>query len=215
MEEKGLRVNAGKTKIMICDTGLDHLQSTGEFPCAVCCTGVCSNSIFCNGCKHWVHKKCSGLKHLTKDPDFRCARCQGTAHPLDSRPQREVQVRPNKLEVVASFCYLGDMLSAAEGCEFSITTRENCLEEVQGAATSSLFPPPLFQDVAACTALVCRVQCSMPVRHGHWQSQTSNICSRKTGQWSDRYAMSSCKTLSPLDPVSCLCSLALRIWISF
>ena len=30
--------------------------------CAVCRTGVGSNSIFCNGCKHWVHKKCNGLK---------------------------------------------------------------------------------------------------------------------------------------------------------
>ena len=38
MEEKGLRVNAGKTKIMICVTGLDLLQSSGEFPCAVCGT---------------------------------------------------------------------------------------------------------------------------------------------------------------------------------
>ena len=55
MEEKGLRVNAGKTKIMICGTGLDLLQSSGEFPCAVCHTGVGSNSIFCKGCKHWVH----------------------------------------------------------------------------------------------------------------------------------------------------------------
>ena len=44
MEEKGLRVNAGKTKIMICGTGLDLLQSSGEFPCAVCRTGVGSNS---------------------------------------------------------------------------------------------------------------------------------------------------------------------------
>ena len=70
MEEKGLRVNAGKTKIMICDTGLDLLQSSGEFPCAVCLTGVGSNSIFCKGCKHWVHKKCSGLKSLTEDPDY-------------------------------------------------------------------------------------------------------------------------------------------------
>ena len=35
MEEKGLRVNAGKTKIMICGTGLDLLQSSGEFPCAI------------------------------------------------------------------------------------------------------------------------------------------------------------------------------------
>ena len=91
--------------------------------CAVCRTGVGSNSIFCNGCKHWMHKKCSGLKRLKKDPDYRCTRCQGTARPLDGRPQKEVRVGPDKLEVEASFCYLGDMLSAAGGCELSTTTR--------------------------------------------------------------------------------------------
>ena len=52
LEGKELRVNAGKTKIMIAATGLDLLQSSGGFPCAVCCTGVGRNSIFCNGCKH-------------------------------------------------------------------------------------------------------------------------------------------------------------------
>ena len=36
MEKKELRVNAGKTKIMICGLGLDLLQSSGEFPCTVC-----------------------------------------------------------------------------------------------------------------------------------------------------------------------------------
>ena len=123
MEKKGLRLNAGKTKIMICGTGRDLLQSSGEFPCAVCRTGVGSNSIFCSGCKHRVHKKCSGLKCLKKDPDYRCTRCQGTACPLDGRPQKEVQVGPDKLEVVASFCYLGDMLLAAGGCELATTTR--------------------------------------------------------------------------------------------
>ena len=81
-----------------------------------------SNSIFSNGCKHWVHKKCSELKRLTKDPDYRCTWCQGTAHRLDGRPQREVQVGPDKVEVVASFCYLGDMLSAAGTCELSAAT---------------------------------------------------------------------------------------------
>ena len=42
--------------------------------------------------------------------------------PLDGRPQKEVQVGPDKLEVVAYFCYLGDMLSAAGDCELSTTT---------------------------------------------------------------------------------------------
>ena len=69
-----------------------------------------------------MHKKCSGLKRLKKDPDYRCTWCQGTARPLDGRPQKEVQVGPDKLEVVASFCYPGDMHSAAGGCELSTTT---------------------------------------------------------------------------------------------
>ena len=96
--------------------GLDFLQSSGEFPCAICQIGVDSYSTFCNGCKHWVHKKCSELKRLTKDPDYRCIRGQGMACPLDGRPHREVQIGPDKL------CFLGDMLSATGGCELSTTT---------------------------------------------------------------------------------------------
>ena len=66
--------------------------------------------------------ECSGLQRLTPNPDYRCARCMGNACPIDGRPQSEVQVGPDKLEVVASFCYLGDMLSAGGGCEMAVTT---------------------------------------------------------------------------------------------
>ena len=45
----------------------------------------------------------------------------GNARPIDGRPQNEVQVGPDKLEVVASFCYLGDMLSAQGWHDISIT----------------------------------------------------------------------------------------------
>ena len=115
-------VNAGKTKVMICGTGLDLLQSSGKYPCAVCRTGVGNNSIYCNGCKLWVHKKCSGIQRLTPNPDYRCAQCMGNARPIDGRPQSEVQVGPDKLEVVASFCYLCDILSAGGGCDIMVTT---------------------------------------------------------------------------------------------
>ena len=47
----------------------------------------------------------------------------GNARLTDSRPQNEVQVGPDNLEVVAIFCYLGDMLSAGGGCEIAVTTR--------------------------------------------------------------------------------------------
>ena len=86
-------------------------------------TGVGNNSIYCNSCKLWVHKKCSRLQQLTPNPDYRCAQCMGNARPIDGRPQCEVQVGPDKLEVVPSFCYLGDMLSAVGGCEITVTTR--------------------------------------------------------------------------------------------
>ena len=123
MEKKGLRVNAGKTKVMICGTGLDLLQSSGEYPWAVCRTGVGQQQHLLQiGCKLWVHEKCSGLQRLTPNLDYRCARCMGNARPIDGRPQNEVQVGPDKLEVVASFCYLGDMLSAGGGCEMAVTT---------------------------------------------------------------------------------------------
>ena len=63
----------------------------------------------------------------------------------------EVQVGPDKLEVVASFCYLGDMLSAGGGCKMAVTTR---LEELQGATTSSHIPPPALQDTWPCIQLL-------------------------------------------------------------
>ena len=86
----------------------------------------------------------------------------GNARPIDGRPQNEVQVGPDKLEVVASFCYLGDMLSAGGGCEIAVTTcvktarkkfRE-LLPVLTSATTSSHIPPPLLQDMWPCIQLL-------------------------------------------------------------
>ena len=68
----------------------------------------------------------------------------------------------------------------------------------------SLPATSLPRHVGACTALVCGVQCSMPTRLGHWQSQTYNVCGKMTRQWTNRSAMSNRKTLSPPDPMSCM-----------
>ena len=166
IEKKVLRVNAGKMKTIICGTGLDILQSSSEFPCAVCRTGVGSNSIFCKGCKHWVHKKCSGLKRLTKDPNYRCTQCQETARHLDGKPQKEVQVGPDKLEVVASFCYVGDMLSAAGGGELLTTTRVKTawkkFRELLPVLSSRLLSFKTYGRVHSSY-----VRSAMPVRLGH------------------------------------------------
>ena len=118
----------GKTKIMEFGINLDVLKKSGKYPCGVCQSGVGSSiAIFCGGCKRWVHKKCSGIKGpLRPDPEFRCARCLGTARAIDERDVSEVEVGNEKLEVVPEFCYLGDMFSAGGGCELAAITRCKC-----------------------------------------------------------------------------------------
>ena len=63
-------------------------------------TGVGNNSIYCNGCKLWVHKKCSGLQGLTPNPDYRCARCMGnpTLLTADNRVRSSKLLAKLKLE---------------------------------------------------------------------------------------------------------------------
>ena len=62
LKAKGLRVNMEKTKIMICGKNLQLLKDSGKHPCGVSRKGVGGNSIFCDGCQSWIHKKCSGFK---------------------------------------------------------------------------------------------------------------------------------------------------------
>jgi len=52
-----------------------------------------------------------------------CLRCKGEARPIDGRPQKTVNVGSDVLEIVSSFCYLGDMQSAAGGCTTAAITR--------------------------------------------------------------------------------------------
>ena len=126
LESKGLHVNMTKTKFMASGLGLDILQDSGKFPCAVCRTGVGRSSIRCSKCNLWVHyKKCSGLKTLAEDMSYECPRCRGE-RPIDGRPFKEVEVGDCVLEAVDHFCYLGDMLSAGGGCMAAATARCRC-----------------------------------------------------------------------------------------
>ena len=198
-------------KIMICGTGLDLMLSSGEFPCTVCHTGVGSKGIFCNGCKYLVPKKLVGSSTWQRIliTDVHGTRELHAPWTADHRGQSV----PDKLEVVAFFRYLGDMLLAAEGCELSTTTHVKTawkkFKELLPVLSSRHLS---FKTWLHVQLFFCRVQCSMPVRLGHWQSQTSNVSSGMTEQWSDRSSMSSHKTLSPSGPMSYLRGLDWGAW---
>ena len=64
-----------------------------------------------------MHITCSGIKGpLRPDPEFKCARCLGTARANDGMEVAEVE-----------FCHLLDMLSAGCGCELAVITRCKCM----------------------------------------------------------------------------------------
>ena len=110
MEAKGLRVNAGKTKVMQCRVSRFQSEDSGEHPCGVCRKAVGDNSIFCVECLRWVHKRCSGISgKLKSNNDFHCRRClDGENGLFQSVLLKEVEIEPNvKLECVPKFLLFG------------------------------------------------------------------------------------------------------------
>ena len=124
IKSKGLRVYIKKTKFMVSGVDLHVLQKSGKCPCAVCCKGVCNNSIECLQCKLWVHKKCSGINgRLVTVWNYICPRCKGESRPIDGRPMTQVHVEVTKLDVEDTFCYLGDMLCPGGSRDSAIAAR--------------------------------------------------------------------------------------------
>ena len=59
---KGLKVNAGKSKVMVGSSGGTMIVNSGKWPCGVCGKGVQENSVQCTVCKKLFHKQCSGVR---------------------------------------------------------------------------------------------------------------------------------------------------------
>ena len=47
----GLKVNAGKSKVMVGSSGGKMIVNSGKWPCGVCRKGVQANSVYCTVCK--------------------------------------------------------------------------------------------------------------------------------------------------------------------
>ena len=65
-ESKGLKVNLGKTKVMV-SSGItkDGLSKSKVDPCGVCSLRVKANSVLCLQCGKWIHGRCDGVKMVT------------------------------------------------------------------------------------------------------------------------------------------------------
>ena len=124
LEEKGLKVNDGKAKVLCSrhDATKSKIASV-KHPCGVCMKGGGANSILCLGCRKWVHKRCSGIKgSLRSCGDFICKTCSTITG--DTNPSAtSISIGSEEFEVVSKFCYLGDVIGQAGGCTDAVTAR--------------------------------------------------------------------------------------------
>ena len=101
---------------MVSGDDLDVLKKSGKYPCVVCHEGVGKSSIRWLQCKLRVHKKCNVIDELTNSrPKLR--------HGIDGGLMIQVDRNGTKLDVEATFCYLGDMLYSSGGCDSAIAAR--------------------------------------------------------------------------------------------
>jgi len=61
---KAMRVNMNKTKMTVSGGSQKVRQKAARWPCGVCSKGVGSNSLQCNSCQKWVHKKCQRVQRV-------------------------------------------------------------------------------------------------------------------------------------------------------
>lgn len=125
LSRKGLKVNTNKSKVMISNKDkatVEHKE--GRWPCGVCGRGVGVNSILCTTCNRWVHKRCSGISGSldAATSTFKCRKCSNSQHP-QAQDMEDITISGATFGAVKTFCYLGDVLSAAGGVDQAVTSR--------------------------------------------------------------------------------------------
>ena len=79
-ESKGLKVNHGKTKVMVCGViTKGEISKSNVDPRDVCGLRVTANSVLCLQCGKWIHGRCAGMRRVAPKCllNFQCRKCEG------------------------------------------------------------------------------------------------------------------------------------------
>ena len=117
---KGLKVNLGKTKVVVSGAEGEMYVSKID-PCGICGKRVMANSVLCVKCGKWIHGRCVKVKRATPrlGRDFVCGQCKKQVDGL----VEPVEELCEEVETVRGFCYLGHRVNASGGCEAAVTAR--------------------------------------------------------------------------------------------
>ena len=125
LESKGLKVNLGKTRVMV-SGGItkDGMSKSNAYPCWVCSLRVKANSVLCVQCNKWIHSKWTGVKSVTnKFPgNLTCRQCEWN---IGEAVEQEEKLC-DEVEKVREFTHHGDRVKDAGRCEAVVTARTIC-----------------------------------------------------------------------------------------
>jgi len=123
MQNRGMRVNMNKTKVMISGEQQKVTHKAVRWPSGVCGRGVGNNSIHCTSCQKWVCRKCSGIKgSMYKVMNIFI--CRGCLDPVYATGCTSVDIGVNEnLQLVNKFCYLRDLLSVDGDADAAVENR--------------------------------------------------------------------------------------------
>ena len=74
MEDKSLKVNVGKTMMMVSGTEGEIVLSKIDL-CGICGKSVGSNAVCCTQCMKWIHGRCMKKVTCSSARHFVCRRC--------------------------------------------------------------------------------------------------------------------------------------------
>ena len=101
--QKGLKIHVNKTMAFY----------TGNI--------MINNSIKCEKCNKWEHKRCTGIKgSLARVDNFECKCCRGD---VKSQREKTMKLDWDNPEVVDKFCYLGDMFNSEGSVQDAVIAR--------------------------------------------------------------------------------------------
>ena len=120
LENKGLKVNTTKSKVMVSGSQEELFKSKID-PCGVCGRRVMANSVLCIKCGNWVPGKCARMKRATARlaTHFVCSKCKGIMEGMAD----SIEKLCDEVEIVNGFCYLGERLNASGGSEAAVTVK--------------------------------------------------------------------------------------------
>ena len=92
VENRSMRVNMNKTKVMISGEWQKIMQKAVRWPCDVCGKGIGNNAVQCTSYQKWVHRKCMKTSMYKVMKTFIC---RGCINPVTGTRHRSVDISVN------------------------------------------------------------------------------------------------------------------------